>query len=353
MTDKEKETDAGQAPDKPGSLLATARKRLGLSQSAVADQLRLPLTTIQQIEEGQLQALGSQVYARGHLRTYAKLVGVPPDKALAQHADAIGKMADRAFPKPAPKKRVLPAAVGLVTGAAKATGAAAQGAVKGAAQLAGPIAKPLAGPGAGLIGWIGGGLALAVGTGTLVWWLALPGEAPAVAGQAEAPAQEAAVSGGGETQPGAAMEQAANPQEASAAAPGNPLQENGPLGETGSLVAQDPLGQPAPPGTSETAALDGGPGDGLYEIHRGYFGGDDQLEFLFLAECQLEVSDSSRQIWNKFHKRLERAIIQGTAPFVIGLSRAGAAEVTFNGQPVDLRAYPASDPVSDLVLGGN
>jgi cytoskeleton protein RodZ len=59
----------------PGLLLRGAREARGLSIEEVADRLRLNVALVLAMEEDRLGLLGAPVFARGHLRNYAALVG--------------------------------------------------------------------------------------------------------------------------------------------------------------------------------------------------------------------------------------------------------------------------------------
>ena len=59
----------------PGLLLRSAREARGLSIEEVADRLRLNVALVLAMEEDRLGLLGAPVFARGHLRNYAALVG--------------------------------------------------------------------------------------------------------------------------------------------------------------------------------------------------------------------------------------------------------------------------------------
>lgn len=59
----------------PGLLLRVAREARGLSIEEVADRLRLNVALVLAMEEDRLGLLGAPVFARGHLRNYASLVG--------------------------------------------------------------------------------------------------------------------------------------------------------------------------------------------------------------------------------------------------------------------------------------
>jgi cytoskeleton protein RodZ len=75
-------TDAAQAG---GSRLAAARAARGLAPAQVAQQLRITPEMVLAMEEGRYADLGPAVFARGHLRKYAALLGVPAEEVLADY----------------------------------------------------------------------------------------------------------------------------------------------------------------------------------------------------------------------------------------------------------------------------
>jgi len=66
----------------PGAQLRTAREGLGLSIEEVADRLRLNEALVLAMEEDRFGLLGAPVFARGHLRNYAALVGASEREVL-------------------------------------------------------------------------------------------------------------------------------------------------------------------------------------------------------------------------------------------------------------------------------
>ena len=67
----------------PGALLRSAREACGLSIEEVADRLRLNEALVLAMEEDRFGLLGAPVFARGHLRNYATLVGVAEREIMA------------------------------------------------------------------------------------------------------------------------------------------------------------------------------------------------------------------------------------------------------------------------------
>lgn len=66
----------------PGAELSHERERQGLTEQQVAEQLNLDASVIHWIEQDDFAALGAPVFARGHLRRYAALLGLPAERLL-------------------------------------------------------------------------------------------------------------------------------------------------------------------------------------------------------------------------------------------------------------------------------
>jgi len=78
--------DDARGPDEgPGGRLRQERLERGLSNQQVAEQLNLDVVVIQAIEDNDFPALGAPVFARGHLRRYATVLGVPEADVLAAY----------------------------------------------------------------------------------------------------------------------------------------------------------------------------------------------------------------------------------------------------------------------------
>jgi len=67
----------------PGAQLRTAREERGLSIEEIADRLRLNEALVLAMEEDRFGLLGAPVFARGHLKNYAALVGAPELEVMA------------------------------------------------------------------------------------------------------------------------------------------------------------------------------------------------------------------------------------------------------------------------------
>ena len=72
------ETVAAQpAPGAPGPQLKAEREKRGMSLQKAADELHLDAWVIEALETGDYQRIGAAVYAKGHLKRYAGLLGLP------------------------------------------------------------------------------------------------------------------------------------------------------------------------------------------------------------------------------------------------------------------------------------
>lgn len=69
----------------PGEWLRGERERRGLSLQQTAEELRLDVKLVEAIEANRFAALGAPVYAKGHLRKYAMLLGLSPDAIIASY----------------------------------------------------------------------------------------------------------------------------------------------------------------------------------------------------------------------------------------------------------------------------
>ncbi len=73
---------ADVAQGKPGARLAAVRLQQGYSPEYVAGKLHLRVRIIELIEADEYHQLPEQVFIKGYLRAYAKLLGVPPQPLL-------------------------------------------------------------------------------------------------------------------------------------------------------------------------------------------------------------------------------------------------------------------------------
>jgi cytoskeleton protein RodZ len=72
-----------EASEALGQRLKAERDRKGLSCQKAADELHLDGWVIEELESGDYARLGPAVYAKGHLKRYAELLGLPVEEILA------------------------------------------------------------------------------------------------------------------------------------------------------------------------------------------------------------------------------------------------------------------------------
>ena len=68
-----------------GERLAEARRLRQISLPDIARELHLDENKVQALEQNRFESLGAPVFAKGHLRKYAEIVGVPIDDVLADY----------------------------------------------------------------------------------------------------------------------------------------------------------------------------------------------------------------------------------------------------------------------------
>jgi cytoskeleton protein RodZ len=67
----------------PGPRLKAERERRGLSAQKAADEMHLDRWVIEALEGDDYARIGPTVYAKGHLKKYAALLGLPPAEVMA------------------------------------------------------------------------------------------------------------------------------------------------------------------------------------------------------------------------------------------------------------------------------
>ncbi len=83
----------------PGAMLRQERERRALTIQQAAEELHLDPVMIEAIEANRFTLLGAPVYARGHLRKYASVLGLSPQRIIERY-DALSDVP--AVPTPVP-----------------------------------------------------------------------------------------------------------------------------------------------------------------------------------------------------------------------------------------------------------
>jgi cytoskeletal protein RodZ len=85
-----------------GEALAQARREAGLTVTQVSERTRIRETIITGIENGDYSACGGDFYARGHIRSIARVVGIDPEPLIEEYDIA------RLPPPPGPEETTDP-----------------------------------------------------------------------------------------------------------------------------------------------------------------------------------------------------------------------------------------------------
>ncbi len=77
--------DAAPSAPSIGHVLAQGRRDAGMSVDAVSAATRVRVPIVQGIEKDDFTRCGGDVYARGHIRSFARTVGLDPEPLVAQY----------------------------------------------------------------------------------------------------------------------------------------------------------------------------------------------------------------------------------------------------------------------------
>ncbi|MGB5344877.1 MAG: helix-turn-helix domain-containing protein, partial [Woeseia sp.] len=77
--------DAVRSGPQAGERLAEARRLRKISLPDIARELHLDEPKVQALEENRFEVLGAPVFAKGHLRKYAEIVGVSIEEVMADY----------------------------------------------------------------------------------------------------------------------------------------------------------------------------------------------------------------------------------------------------------------------------
>ena len=121
---------AAAEPDTPGGMLRAERERRGYSVQHAAEDMHLDVWVIEALEANRFVALGAPVYAKGHLRKYASLLGLSPATVIERYEALAGTPVEptpvpAAISAPVPERRrvsklpfLIVAAIAVVAGLA-------------------------------------------------------------------------------------------------------------------------------------------------------------------------------------------------------------------------------------------
>jgi cytoskeleton protein RodZ len=257
-----------------GPRLKAERERRGLSAQKAADELHLDGWVIDALEAEAFERIGPSVYAKGHLRRYAALLGLPADEIMAGYESRAQ----------APKAPAVPAAnVRLRTEA----------------------------PAVSSIPWlrIVGTAAVLLLVGALLWWKPWHRQGAAPANGVAAPANPSPASAGAAADSAPAAGAAVLPPVSSAASAPPPA---------ATLPAGTPPSQTTPAETDATAGV-----------------GRARLRLSFSADSWVDVHDAAgRRVFAGNGRANSMKTIAGIAPLRVYLGFASGVQLEVNDRAV-------------------
>lgn len=124
--------DVTELPSSPGARLRREREARALTTQQAAEQLNLDVLVLEALERNDFAALGAPVFAKGHLRKYANLLGLPEadlvtayERSKAQPSEPTLVPKSREEMMPARGRSKLPLVIGGVAAFLVAAGLAA------------------------------------------------------------------------------------------------------------------------------------------------------------------------------------------------------------------------------------
>jgi cytoskeleton protein RodZ len=285
------EAEIQELPTDPGARLRRQRELAGLSEQQVAEQLNLDAAIVTALETDDFASLGAPVFARGHLKRYAALLGVAEDEVLGAYDRSRARVAQPSL-IPRAREEMMP--------------------VRGRPKWP----------------WLVGGvvlflLAAAIAAYVSEYGLRLPGQAGE--GPVQQAGQQQETRGGTATASGTA---AAAPR-AAAPAPSVP---GGPV---------------AAASTTAPAAADGAVG---LQLPAGQL----SLQLRFAADSWVEIYDGSgKSVLYDLGKAGTDRVVTGAAPLSVTLGNAPAVTLQVNGRPVTPPAPPPGQTVARFSVGAD
>ncbi|MFU2329786.1 RodZ domain-containing protein [Pseudomonas sp. NFX98] len=330
----------------PGETLRQARESNGWSLAEVALKLNLTTTSLSNLEAGAFDKLPGHTFARGYIRAYAKLLGM--DQAvLVQQFD-------------------------------QSTGTDSQGS---SVHSLGRIEEPVR-VSHTILRIVSLLLLVAVIGGGFVWWqdqtslrtkdlIGLTPEHVEVEGAdgttqihpLDEPEDQAVAEGQTEGATALALPQAETSAEASAEtpataptaapvapttpAPAAPVHSTAPVVATPATPAPAVPAVPAPVVTAPVAPSAAAPAP----VAAAPTAGQGQVQLQFTADCWTQVTDGSGKVlFSGLKRKGDSLSVNGKPPFAVRLGFARGAQVSYNGQSVDVAPFTSGE-TARLKLG--
>ncbi|WP_110993497.1 RodZ domain-containing protein [Pseudomonas sichuanensis] len=340
---KAAQSEVAATRQNPGDVLRQAREQREWSQAEVAQKLNLTVSSLNNLESGAFDKLPGHTFARGYIRAYAKLMGMDQaplvqafDNITGTHAQGSDVHALGRIEEPVRLSHNIMRVVSLLLLVAVVGGGffwwQDQGSLRG---------KDLA-----KIALEHVEVESADGT-TQIHPLDEP-EDQAVS-EAQQPASEALPLEpvASEQAPAAAVE---TPAPAVAVAPANsvpaPAPSTAPAPAAAATVA--PVTQPAP---ASPVAVAPAPVAPAAAAPAPVAAGSGSVHIQFTADCWTQVSDGNGKVLFSAIKRKGDSLeLTGKPPFAVRLGFARGAQVSYNGQAVDVAPFTSGE-TARLKLG--
>ncbi|MGO4323009.1 helix-turn-helix domain-containing protein [Pseudomonas sp. P9_35] len=320
----------------PGETLRQARESNGWSLAEVALKLNLTVASLGNLEAGAFDKLPGHTFARGYIRAYAKLLGMD-QTVLVQQFDQY-------------------------------TGSDAQGS---SVHSLGRIEEPVR-VSHTILRIVSLLLLIAVIGGGFVWWqdqaslrskepVAMNPEHVEVEGAdgttqihpLDEPEDQAVVEGQAEGETALALPQgqdadaeAGAEPAAPAPAPAAPTAPAAPIA-TAPAVPSTPAPTAAAPATHAAPVVPAAPAAPTAAPAAG----EGQVQIQFVADCWTQVTDGNGKVlFSGLKRKGDSTAINGKPPFAVRLGYARGAQVSYNGQPVDIAPFTSGE-TARLKLG--
>ncbi|MGO9512059.1 MAG: helix-turn-helix domain-containing protein [Steroidobacteraceae bacterium] len=312
-----------------GQRLKAERERRGMSTQKAADEMHLDAWVIDALEAGDYQRIGPSVYAKGHLKKYASILGVPPAEIAAEYE-----------PKSAPAVALAPQPASMRVRSAP------------------PEATDLP--------WrqIAAAAAIVLGVVGILWWRPWQQRSGAhtVVAQAGSPIAPSPIAPSSAVSPAAASSSSnAGSSRVAQDAQRSPEPENSSNVSTGPVVAASVAGASPPPvasvasaasavmpamlakSASAASAADATPG-----------AGPARLRLSFSADSWVEVHDSTgRRVFAGNGRANSVKTISGTAPLKVYLGFASGVQLEVNERAVAIGPQFVTGDVARFEAGAD
>ncbi|MDR2315967.1 MULTISPECIES: RodZ domain-containing protein [unclassified Pseudomonas] len=329
----------------PGELLRLAREKRDWSQAEVARKLNLTVSSLNHVETGAFDKLPGHTFARGYIRAYAKLMELDQaalveafDRYTGTHAKGSEVHSLGRIEEPVRLSHNILRGVSLLLLVAVVGGGFVwwqdQGSLRG---------KDLA-----KIALEHVEVESADGT-TQIHPLDEPEDQAVSAGQ-QAESAPLALEQGAAEQPAAAAEQApASPAPTLAAVPAPTPAQPAPAQPAPAAVAT-PVAPAATPAPAAVAPAAPAPVVAATEP-AAVPAGSAKVAIQFTADCWTQVSDGNGKVlFSAIKRKGDNLELTGKPPFAVRLGFARGAQVSYNGQAVDVAPFTSGE-TARLKLG--